>query len=57
MKNNDIHRSELVLGAISKSPSTVERAFNSIIKDAVTSMIETKRAEVGANVLQKPRQG
>lgn len=54
---NSIHRSEVILGAITKSPSTVEKAFTSIIKGAVSSMIETKRAEVGANILQKSRQG
>lgn len=51
--NREILKSQIILGAINKSPSAIEGAFNSIIRDNISGMIETKRAEVGANLLQK----
>jgi hypothetical protein len=46
---------EIVLGAINKSTSSVENAFNNIIRPKVLDAIETKRAEMGSNILQQAR--
>lgn len=46
---------ELMIGAIDRSPSEVENSFSELIKSEIVDRIESKRAEVGVNILQQAR--